>query len=236
MVSISKPFTFYAGEKAKANEVNENFDIVYAGVNELDRKVTDVDVSILEINDGKADINGNAQQAFQVADALTTYEAINKGQLTRMFPVGTIIPIHSESVANDDTWLVCDGSAFEIDDYAELYGVIGTTYGTAEGNRFRVPDMSNRTLWGKASDVTYGTVEAGLPNITGKFTGSANASDSTTNGAFVINHLANAWGDGGPGQRAAQCSFDAARSNSIYGRSSTVQPPAIKVTFLIKHS
>lgn len=232
MVSISKPFTFYAGEKAKANEVNENFDIVYAGVNELDRKVTDVDVSILEINDGKADINGNAQQTFQVADALTTYEAVNKGQLNRMFPVGTIIALHNETAENNDTWLVCDGSAFEIDDYAELYGVIGTTYGTAEGNRFRVPDMSNRTLWGKASDVTYGTVEAGLPNIWGTIGG---CSDPDTNGVFYQSGHG-VFGGQGAGAPRHVTYMDASRLGSVYGRSSTVQPPAIKVTFLIKHS
>jgi hypothetical protein len=38
--SITKPFTFQAGQPAKANEVNTNFDVLYNKVNEIDQYVT----------------------------------------------------------------------------------------------------------------------------------------------------------------------------------------------------
>ena len=88
----------------------------------------------------------------------------------------------------------------------------------------------NRVLMGASSTHAAGTTaEAGLPNITGAFCGLA---DSTANGAFGHN--------GGGYHRAGteyssispcQITFNASRSNGIYGRSSTVQPAAYYVHF-----
>lgn len=84
------------------------------------------------------------------------------------------------------------------------------------------------------SQVVGETVEAGLPNITGRFgvVGSSSAvgwnSGVTNTGAFyrvdgIGDHgTASASGTGGFG-------FDASRSSSVYGKSNTVQPPAYLV-------
>lgn len=230
MASISKPFTFYAGEKAKANEVNENFDVVYAGVNELDRKVTDVDVSILEINEGKANINGSAQQAFQVADASSSYEAVNKGQLDRLLPTGSIIMVTHGNTPQG--YLECTGGAISRSTYSRLFAVVGTTYGAGDGsNTFNLPNFQNRTPWGKATSSGFGYINAGLPNITGYL----KATDSVGSGAFTSQLLGRRPGGSGQGDSQGNYWFDASRSNAIYGASSTVQPPAIRVRFLIKY-
>lgn len=83
---------------------------------------------------------------------------------------------------------------------------------------------SGRVLQGADSNHAVGTTaEAGLPNITGetRFT----QYDDTNSGAFYkIYTGGNAYG--GATYPDVIVQFDASRSNSIYGNSNTVQPPA----------
>jgi hypothetical protein len=84
---------------------------------------------------------------------------------------------------------------------------------------------TNRALWGGNGSNANSTIEAGLPNITG-IHGGADTNGRNSSGAFYDNG-ASASGDGrGSGWSVG---FDASRSNSIYGASSTVQPPAYRV-------
>ena len=84
-------------------------------------------------------------------------------------------------------------------------------------------------------------IEAGLPNITGMAINSSNYGLLDTNdssnatGAFYVGtqksyRLAYANDNRGYG-----LGLDASRSSSIYGNSSTVQPPAISTNFCIKY-
>ena len=85
---------------------------------------------------------------------------------------------------------------------------------------------SGRVLQGASGSQKAGnTVEAGLPNITGEFTGGCGSSS----GAFA--HKTNTSGgqDGGS-YRESINTFDASRSNPIYkDNCNTVQPPAYLV-------
>ena len=69
------------------------------------------------------------------------------------------------------------------------------------------------------------TVEAGLPNITGYI--NAGGLDGSASGAFYDNNTT--WYGHDGGWRVSAHGFDASRSSSIYGKSSTVQPPAYLV-------
>lgn len=97
---------------------------------------------------------------------------------------------------------------------AELYG------GTWER-------IENCTIWGASDTHPAGTtVEAGLPNITGRMGGFYNEMRGEL-GALYYSETDNAtkitlssW------ERGNTLYFDASRSNSIYGASDTVQPPA----------
>lgn len=75
------------------------------------------------------------------------------------------------------------------------------------------------------SQVPGETVEAGLPNITGNF-GSGETYYGT--GAFYQNGDTSG-GTAVGGAKDSKIGFDASRSNSIYGKSNTVQPPAYLV-------
>ena len=85
--------------------------------------------------------------------------------------------------------------------------------------------------------------EAGLPNITGStgktFTGNDTGLVAGGNGCFGATKTYNALypveiGNGVYSGGSICISFDASYSNSIYGASTTVQPPAVTVRYFIK--
>lgn len=107
----------------------------------------------------------------------------------------------------------------------------------SSADTLKIPDAQGRVLQGTADTVK--SVEAGLPNIvgtaiTGEFyfgwvggSGSLNmekAEDSQRAGSSSGNE----WGGG-------RLSLDASKSNTIYGASSTVQPPALALIPQIKY-
>ncbi len=52
-----------------------------------------------------------------------------------------------------DNWLFCRGQAISRTDYAELFAVIGTTFGIGDGSTtFNLPDFSGKTGVGKNND------------------------------------------------------------------------------------
>lgn len=83
---------------------------------------------------------------------------------------------------------------------------------------------------------TVKSVEAGLPNITGKTTGHiADGKIAKPSGAFTVSDDSFQDLAGNLSGGAIADVFDASRSNPIYGRSATVQPPAITMIAQIKY-
>lgn len=80
-MAITKPYTFQAGTKARASEVNQDFDILYSEVNRIGTEILNIDIDIQNVAEGKADINGNAGQVFKMADAVDSYDGVNKNVL-----------------------------------------------------------------------------------------------------------------------------------------------------------
>ena len=137
-------------------------------------------------------------------------------------PIGTIIAWASAKNPTDGTWLDCNGQSCA--GYAELVSVLGKS---------TVPDYRNRFLEGS---VAPGTVlEAGLPNISGRTWGVMYDPFATPSGPFTYQCENAQSGVRNLDQFAAYwIYFDASRCSSVYGKSSTVQPPAVTVRWLIK--
>jgi microcystin-dependent protein len=57
-------------------------------------------------------------------------------------------------------WLIADGSSLNRADYPKLFSVIGTTYGSASGTTFNVPDLRQRFPMGKAASGTGNALAA----------------------------------------------------------------------------
>jgi hypothetical protein len=90
----------------------------------------------------------------------------------------------------------------------------------------------DRALWGGDGTNANTTIAAGLPNITGNFGSGClmNWQGSTTGGALYRGSSGGGQNAGGTdGGTDGSINLDASRSNSIYGSSSTVQPPAYRV-------
>ena len=92
------------------------------------------------------------------------------------------------------------------------------------------------TLWTTTTSGQGGqTIEAGLPNIEGNVYSVWNSTTfdntSTYEGALSLGEQVTIGSQGGSGYNdyLNSLGFDASQSNSIYGNSTTVQPPAIKV-------
>lgn len=96
---------------------------------------------------------------------------------------------------------------------------------------------SGKALWTGTGSNGNSTIAAGLPNITGysdQFDDSSGYhKDINVNGAFykqALSKTGRTTGDSSTGGYTwYRFGFDASRSNSIYGKSSTVQPPAYVV-------
>ena len=80
-MAILKPYTFTAGTKARASEVNANFDALYTEVNSLESRIIDYESQIQYLQNTKADINGSYLNRFAVANPITNYDAVNKQYL-----------------------------------------------------------------------------------------------------------------------------------------------------------
>ena len=144
-----------------------------------------------------------------------------------------------------DGFLVCNGGEISRTTYSALFAVIGTTYGSGDGSTtFNLPNLTDRFLQGST---TSGTVKnAGLPNITGelsaapRFVGSVRQ-DSVYARAGAFSYAGSeSWSsdlttESAQGYIWPEIKLDASKSSSIYGNSSTVQPPALTCLICIKY-
>lgn len=117
----------------------------------------------------------------------------------------------------------------------EVGDVLHTTSSVSPAARFGgtwEQIASERVLMGASSTHAAGTTaKAGLPNITGSFPTTTYGSDyNKTSGAFSLGSRITGNGESsGSDFNSYYASFDASKSNAIYGRSSTVQPAAYYV-------
>lgn len=164
----------------------------------------------------------NVKQALQNSVAAIQ----EKVQQIEIVPPGAIMYFSNTTPPNGN-WLVCNGQAVSRQGYANLFNAIGTRFGIGNGSTtFNLPYLLDRTIWGGTSNVGEYR-QPGLPNITGSFgCDDRQTWDGTVSGAF--------WADPNRHDTGSKYSdygqaifFDASRSNPIYGRSGTVQPPAL---------
>lgn len=164
----------------------------------------------------------NVKQALQ--NSVAAIQA--KVQQIEIVPPGAIMYFSNTTPPNGN-WLVCNGQAVSRQGYANLFNAIGTRFGIGNGSTtFNLPYLLDRTIWGGTSNVGEYR-QPGLPNITGSFgCDDRQTWDGTVSGAFWADPNRHDTGSkyGDYGQAIF---FDASRSNPIYGRSGTVQPPAL---------
>lgn len=155
-------------------------------------------------------------------------------------PVGSIVPFAGNPAEAPANCVLCNGQEISRTIYSELFSIIGTTYGIGDGvTTFNVPDFTDKFIQG--SDTAGTEKTAGLPNIEGQFGvalgGSGQDTINHVEGSFVYGEYSPS-GDincisRGSNGRSQITSFDASKSNAIYGSSDTVQPPALTMRLYI---
>lgn|SRR5574344_2709334 len=127
-----------------------------------------------------------------------------------------------------DDCLPCDGFVLNIEDYKKLFDVIGNKFntGTETESEFRIPDFNVTGRFLQPGGNVGTKIEAGLPNhnhsVVAFYWNYPGAAEEGRGAPDYGNHL------------TLQTTY-ASVSNPIYGRSSTVQPPAQVVHICIKY-
>ena len=100
-------------------------------------------------------------------------------------PTATIVPWSDSSIPSG--FLECNGQAVSQSTYADLFAIIGTTYGDPGGGNFNLPDLQDNVPVGKSNNKALAsTGGANTVTSTGNVAGStANATLST---AQLANH------------------------------------------------
>ena len=128
---------------------------------------------------------------------------------------------YSLRTSDHNGWLLCNGRTYSSSQYPELYTAISGSFGD------RLPNYSGYFLKGAAttSASTFKTYQqAGLPNITGRFPqGIRNYTPSFYGAFYKYSSYTSYWAPS-TATDGLWLGFDASKSNSIYGRSSTVTP------------
>lgn len=165
-------------------------------------------------------------------------------------PVGTI----KQDIITRDGYLLLNGQIVNVADYPRLVNFLiannllnsytaspDTTkfyYGDQDNLTLKLPNFEGLFVESSASNTLDG-VSAGLPNITGKLS-SLNGTEEadSSSGALYWQNKAQYLQEqrvAGDYKGKSNLQINASRSNSIYGNSNTVQPPAVKLLPIIKY-
>lgn len=207
-------------KKIVASEVDQNFSDIEGYINNSSVNISDPQtITGDKVFTGTVDLSG-----------ATVISSDN-------IPVGSII--WSANATVPAGYLLCNGASVGRDTYPELFAAIGTTYGEGDGSTtFNLPNLIGRFIEGAS---TAGTVKAaGLPNITGRA-----SFDMPGIGSFKATASGSFYADTPRSDIAlsqnntyttanSQAVLDASRSSSIYGNSTTVQPPSVTALPCIK--
>ena len=199
---------------------------MYVGRTALDQVLQDVK-GYVDAHNGVLTIQKNGADIGTFSANQETNETINI-VVPDALPTGSYIQFAGSQAP--EGFLVCNGGAISRTTYSKLFAVIGTTYGSGDGSTtFNLPNLIDRFLQGSS---TSGTVKnAGLPNIKGWADGMLGLTGS--GGALAIENAS--LGNQSSSTGYHSLIFDASFSNSIYGNSSTVQPPALTCLICIKY-
>lgn len=194
-MSITKPFTFVAGTKARANEVNADFDELYSQVNKNISNISQNALDIDNLDSNKANINGNSTEVFNVADATANTHSVNKQTLFKY--IGNTLDyidgltISKDSGSPNDTIIVTPGSCYD----STKSVVLALANSTSKKNEnqaanatYYVHIIGNAT--GSSTDILISTSQLS-PTLPAGYTLFRYIGSYTTNGSGNINIITN---------------------------------------------
>jgi hypothetical protein len=198
------------GALASSQVMNDNFEY-------LDNKISSV-----------SEVVGSNNSA--VYSSIASINSLISSTADKLRPIGQPLIRLDDTIFEDEIRL--EGAEVSRTTYSVLFEKYGVLYGAGDGTTtFKLPDFRNRTLWGADS---FGYISAGLPNITG-YLDVFTSNGVQQNGALSKNISSERNPGGGNELGWGTIQFDASRSSSVYGNSTTVQPPAINVRVVTRY-
>lgn len=141
----------------------------------------------------------------------TTLTQIGGKQINGETPIGGSQDYWGTTDPNEN-WLIMDGRALSRTNYAELFAVIGTTYGAGDGSTtFNIPNVSGRTTVAlDENDTDFGTL--------GRTLGSK-AMEKHRHGIEYSTNGGSTWADGALGRQGSYTAdyYIGTTGNSIQG-------------------
>lgn len=197
-MSIVKPYTFVAGNKARANEVNEDFDVLYQQVNANITNIANVEEEIQTLSSTKANVNGDSTQRFAVADPVSSGDAVNKRTLFKQIAnsidyIGGLT-ISKDSGSPNDTILIDPGAAYDsLQEVVLKLDVLTSKQNTAQSANatYYVYIIGSDT--GSSIDILIST-EPSVPTLPVGYTLYRNIGKYTTDSSAHIDYIFNADG------------------------------------------
>ena len=104
--------------------------------------------NIFDPNEVAASAEVNENFAAVVSGAAMENESIQPQHLTpeARGVTGSIVAFAGSSSVVPTGWLICDGSELSRATYADLFAIIGTTYGAPTTSTFRLPDILGKVI------------------------------------------------------------------------------------------
>ena len=137
--------------------------------------------------------------------------------LVSNIPVGGIINYAGPSVPPE--FLLCDGSSKSRTTYAQLFAIVGITYGNVNGSTFNVPNLISKFARGATSPGATGGADT--HNHTQASTGSSNGANTTTGSTNSAPSGTSTSGDHSHGNAAAGSHNHNITTQSDHGHGST---------------
>lgn len=233
----------FSGNKTAIDTINDTLEIPYT---ETTDGTKIVDVAYFDRVQSCREQTGQAlyltldeqNQAYYLPQGTVSgMISRNKQKILQAMPVGASIAY--EGTTAPDGWFAESGTEIQQSAYPLLYAVVGDKYNleTTQEGYFRLPDTNISSRFYEGSTTPGTLTDAGLPNITGTF----NANQlydgyAYSSGAFQTGGSQEyPTPQSGSDLSQSGFNFNASRSSSVYGKSTTVQPKSITKFFIIKH-
>ncbi len=230
------PYEFEGGKKAIASEVNANFEAVKSFANGINASLEDLKQAVASLE---------KKPTREMLDIFYSFSSIAP---TGAYPLWTGETISHCKSLYPQFWkkinnLVKTGNLVQVsnDEYEERlrnYGQCAAFYIDTFNGHIRLPKITKFISGIENLNELAKEENSGLPNITGHGSWAFLNQISTSNNSAVYGDK-NATGhvrhtNGSEHYDTSRFVFDASRSNKIYGSSTIVQPPAVKLCLYIQ--
>lgn len=220
MSLASKPIIVLTGQLT--GNVTVTFPLLLKNWTIVNRCTGNYSVALKTVSGGGVSVP-NLSNAHIICDGVDIVRIDDEQR--EAIPTGTIAYFAGSSAPAG--WLVCNGSQVSTVQYADLFSVCGNSYGSAtQANYFVLPDLIGRFPQGAMSGGSK--IDAGLPELP-EHTHEVWASYWQTGG-----------GSGGAGNGSQERLWGITKpqkyisGTGVYGKSTTVQPPALTLLPCIK--